>query len=83
MAKRYFIYGISSCPFCVRAVERLESEEFSYCFFDLEQDEDFLKEVKVFYDHATVPIVLENDSESGETSFIGGCDSLLERLDHE
>ena len=81
MANRYFIYGTTSCPFCKKAVETLKNQDIEYCFFNLDDDEGFLKEVKSFYGHSTVPIILENNMKTGETNFVGGCDNLLEVLD--
>ena len=61
-------------------MDELRSREFDYYFFDLEGDESFMADVKSFYNHSTVPIVLENDISTGLTRFIGGCDDLLETL---
>ena len=80
MASRYFIYGVPDCPFCVKAMRELDDRKYAYYFFDLEEDEVFMSDVKDFYKHNTVPIVLENDIDTGATTFVGGCDSLLEKL---
>ena len=46
-----------------------------------DNDIEFLSEVKEFYNHSTVPIIVENDIETGETSFIGGFSELNGVLD--
>lgn len=81
MANRYFVYGTSSCPFCILALEKLSSMNLENIFFNLEHDPAYMKEVKEFYDHGTVPIVLQNDLTTGMTSFVGGSDDLMELLD--
>ena len=81
MAKRYFIYGTSACPFCVRALDKLDSMNLESIFFNLEGDVGHLAEVKEFYNHNTVPIILQNDLVTGYTSFVGGSDDLMELLD--
>ena len=80
MASRYFIYGTNCCPFCKKALDELQHNKIEHYFFNLDNDKDFLKEVTSFDNHFTVPIILENDTVTGKTKFIGGCDSLLEIL---
>jgi glutaredoxin len=57
-----------------------EREEL-YDFFDHEEDEIFLSKIKSFYNHETIPVVVENDIDTGGTKFIGGFDDLKEHLE--
>lgn len=77
----FLVYGRSSCPYCVEAVNIFKSKNLDYVFFDHENDRSFLKQVKKFYNHETVPIVLKIKRETGIVSFIGGCDDLKGELD--
>tara|TARA_R100000008_G_scaffold77432_1_gene57856 strand:- start:28 stop:330 length:303 start_codon:yes stop_codon:yes gene_type:complete len=82
--KRYFIvHGRTSCPFCVRAVEVLETRNIAYIFSPLEGD--VLNEAKQKWDHPTVPIVVERDLyDYGHEQVIGGYDDLCDYLrEHE
>ena len=76
----FLIYGRGSCPYCVRAVDLLDFAGFENHFFDLEDDPEFLNEVKQMYQHKTVPIVVRIDGETGVVNFLGGCSELEEYL---
>ena len=80
MDKRFLIYGLEKCPFCSKVVEFFSEQKLEFLFFELEQDLEFLAEVKEYYNFPTVPIVLENDLATGYTKFIGGCSDLVEYL---
>ena len=75
MNKEYIIYGKSSCPFCVMATELLNSEGKEYDFVDLQDKVSILSEVKEYYKHSTVPIVIRGDLED-RWVFIGGYTEL-------
>ena len=81
MTKRYLIYGRSSCPFCIMACDYLSAKEKDYIFFDLINDLDFLESAKQFYSHETVPIVVQNNCDSGQTKLLGGYTDLLDQED--
>jgi glutaredoxin len=81
MAKRYIIYTLSSCGFCSAAKDLLRDKRVEFYEFNLDEDPEFLLQVKKFYDHNTVPVVVENDIESGETNFVGGFSELNGVLD--
>tara|TARA_Y100000592_G_scaffold16371_1_gene24281 strand:- start:13025 stop:13300 length:276 start_codon:yes stop_codon:yes gene_type:complete len=81
MAKRYIIYTLSDCNFCSSTKELLTEQGTEFYEFNLDNDTEFLSEVKEFYNHNTVPIIVENDVETGETSFIGGFSELNGVLD--
>lgn len=75
-ASSFLVYGRSSCPYCVESTDLLGFAGLDYNFFDLEEDREFLEEVKRFYNHSTVPIVLSIDGPTGKVKLIGGCDDL-------
>ena len=81
MGDKFFIYGRSSCPFCIEACRILKTRDIWHKFFDLESDRRFLNEAKQFYGYKTVPMILRLDSKTHTANFIGGCDSLKEFLD--
>ena len=80
MDRRYLVYGTRSCFFCLRAEKELTAREKDFIFIDLAKESDFLQEAKTFYNQETVPIILENDLETGHTRLVGGCDDLLNLL---
>ena len=77
---RYLIYGRESCPFCVAACNFLEASELEYHFCDFELEGEFLDYVKEFYNFETVPIIIENNNETGTTKMIGGYTEMLDWL---
>ena len=80
MASRFIVYGRSSCPWCVRAINFLDILRQESVFLNMEEDREGLEEAKVFYNWKTVPMILENDLNSGKISFIGGYDKLKQRF---
>ena len=52
-------------------------------FIDFAEDPLALTEAKEFYNWPTVPIVLENDNDTGQVTFVGGYTDLTDRLDSE
>lgn len=77
MAKRYIIIGRSSCPFCAQAEDFLIASGLGYIFLDYEQRREILEDYKKFHNQKTVPIVLENDLETGFTEKVGGYTDLV------
>ena len=75
MSKKYIVYGKGSCPYCTMAVSLLEQRGEAYDFVDLQEKATILSEVKSYYDHDTVPIIITKDSED-RWSFVGGYTEL-------
>ncbi len=80
MDSRFIIYGRSSCPYCSHAVDLLQARGVQNVFFDFSEDPIAIQEAKRFYNWPTVPMVLENNLNTGETTFVGGYDDLYNRL---
>ncbi len=80
MTDRFIIIGRSSCPFCNRAVEYCKAKGKEYDFLDYASNPSALQEYKQFHNHATVPIILANNLETGYTKKVGGYSELLEYL---
>jgi glutaredoxin 3 len=64
------LYTWSYCPFCVAALELLDSRGIEYENHVMDAEPEELERVKQRHAHGTVPIILID----GE--FIGGNDSL-------
>ena len=77
--RRYVLYGRYSCPYCVEASDLLGSLGLDCQFIDIEKDPEFLQELKEFYQHKTVPMIIRID-EAGVVKFIGGYDNLKEEV---
>ncbi|HAI39869.1 MAG TPA: hypothetical protein DCM40_18125 [Maribacter sp.] len=78
--KRYIIIGRSSCPFCRMAADICVAKKINYIFLDYIDDVSILEDYKSFHNHKTVPIVLENNLDTGLTRKVGGYQDLLEYL---
>ena len=75
--KKYIVYGRSTCPYCVKVVNKLIRE--GKCFYVEMHDEDpeKLEEIKKMHNHPTIPVVtIVDDTEI----LIGGCDDTIEHL---
>ncbi len=83
MASRFIVYGRTSCPFCRMALDTLDHLGMQKVFFDFTDDQDAIEDAKNFYNWNTVPMILENNTETGETRFLGGFDDLRRRFRHE
>ncbi len=78
--KRYIIYGRQGCPYCSFAQDYCQAKELEVVYLDYTNHADALKDCMNFYKTKTVPIILENDLETGLTRFVGGYTDLLEFL---
>ncbi len=83
MASRFIVYGRTGCPFCRMALDTLDDLRQEKAFFDFTDDPESIEDAKRFYKWATVPMILENNTETGETRFLGGYDDLRRRFRHE
>lgn len=75
---RFIIFGRSTCPFCMHAVDFCVAKNLQFAFLDYKDREDILEEKKTFYEQKTVPIILANNLETGYTKKVGGYSDLLE-----
>jgi len=78
MANRYIVYGRRTCPYCVKAVDLLESRGEENIFFDFSEDPEAITDAKRFYKVDTVPIIIQNNKIFGKTTLIGGYSELEE-----
>ena len=79
MDKEYIIFGRESCPYCVKAKNLLKRKNKTFHFLDLENEDEILLEVKEYYSHFTVPIVLKCD-EHFSWHIVGGYSELKNSL---
>jgi len=77
---RYIIYGTSYCPYCKSSKMILESRRIECVFLSMDEDIKGLEEAKKYYNWNTVPIVLENNKDTGKIKFIGGYTDLMRRV---
>ena len=78
--KKYIVYGRSTCPYCVKVVNKLIRK--GKCFYVEMHDEapEKLEEIKKRYNHSTIPVVTIIDEKE---ILIGGCDDTIEHLNLE
>lgn len=81
MANRYIIFGRETCPFCTMAMDFCKASHISHLFLNYEENREILEDYKEFYKQDTVPIILENNMETGLTQKVGGYSDLLNRLE--
>ena len=72
--------GHSSCPYCVFAQDYCQAKELEVAYLDYTENMEALKDCMKFYKMKTVPIILENDLDTGSTCLVGGYTDLLDRL---
>ena len=77
MDKRYIIFGRESCPFCVMAADFCIASHLEHVFLNYENNKGILEDYKQFYQQDTVPIILENNKETGLVKKVGGYSDLI------
>ena len=79
----FMVYGASWCPFCAKANLLLEELGHKSYFFDAAEDEEYLSEIKNFFQSSTVPVISRISSTTGVCKVIGGYSDLREYFDEE
>ncbi len=79
----YEIYAWTECPFCRHAKELLIEKNKQFMFCCLDQSDALLSFLKTKYNWATVPLILECNTETNEKKFIGGFTDLSKYLEGE
>ena len=83
MYDSYILYIKVSCPFCIKAIDRLEKEQEPYKTIIIDDCSDgFISQLKEAYGHKSFPMVLGYDAACQSYNWIGGCDSLMDHLNH-
>lgn len=83
MYDSYILYTRTKCPFCIKAIARLEDEERSYKTIAIDDcPEDFVRNLKETYNHNSFPMVMGCVNETRSFGWIGGCDDLMAHLDN-
>ena len=83
MYDSYILYIKASCPFCIKAIDRLEKEKKSYKTIIIDDCPDgFVCQLKEAYEHKSFPMILGYDETYQSYSWIGGCDSLMDHFNH-
>ena len=75
--KKYIVYGRSSCPFCIKVVNKLIRNGKTFYAEMLDDNPGRLEFIKKKYNHPTIPVVICKDEQE---IFIGGCDDTIEHL---
>tara|TARA_R110002012_G_scaffold13985_1_gene58797 strand:+ start:228 stop:491 length:264 start_codon:yes stop_codon:yes gene_type:complete len=83
MYDSYILYTREKCPFCIKALKRLDEEEKSYKAVPIDEcPEDFVNNLKEAYEHNSFPMVLGYITASKTYGWVGGCDNLMTHLDN-
>jgi len=77
---RYIIIGRSNCPFCTAAVDYCTGAGMQHVFLDYVNAQEVLQDYKDFHNHPTVPIILENNLETGRVTKVGGYQDFIKLL---
>tara|TARA_A100001391_G_C5040796_1_gene270822 strand:+ start:433 stop:675 length:243 start_codon:yes stop_codon:yes gene_type:complete len=79
---KYVLFVKDNCPFCVKAIELLESKNLNYSVINFLPDQHgVLSEIKHAFNWQTVPMIILKDGK--QTKFIGGYTDLAEELENE
>ena len=78
--KKYIVYGISSCPFCIKVVNKLLRKGKTFYVEMYDNHPEKLEEIKKRYNHPTIPVVVMQDNKE---ILIGGCDDTIAYLKNE
>ena len=82
MKRNFVMFTKKACPYCKRAVDKMEKEEHDYEIVQLDKNPNSLKMIKNLYGWETVPIILEYHSDERQT-FVGGYTDLLEYFEEK
>ena len=81
MYDSYILYIKVKCPFCIKALDRLEKEQKHYKIIIIDDcSDDFISQLKEAYECGSFPMVLGYDETYQSYSWIGGCDDLMLHL---
>ncbi len=75
---KYIIYGKSSCGYCKKIIKKLLESKKTFYVELLDDNPEKLEQMKLKYNHPTVPIVLVKRVRE---TLIGGCDDALKFLE--
>lgn len=78
--KKYIVYGRSTCPYCVKVVNKLIRKGKCFYVEMLDEQPEKLEEIKKIYNHPTIPVVTIIDNKE---ILIGGCDDTIRHLAKE
>lgn len=78
---RFFLYGRDTCPFCGHAEDYFIASGLEYYYHNYVDEPEELDRCKEFYDHPTVPIIVVNNKQTGESRLIGGYTKLMEYIE--
>tara|TARA_R100000388_G_C7112546_1_gene97263 strand:+ start:188 stop:451 length:264 start_codon:yes stop_codon:yes gene_type:complete len=78
--KKYIVYGRSSCPFCIKVVNKLLRKGKTFYVEMYDNHPEKLEEIKKRYNHPTIPVVVMQDNKE---ILIGGCDDTIAYLKNE
>lgn len=73
--KKYFIYGITDCPACLRACALLMERDLEYVFIETDFAPSYREEIKEELRWSTFPIVVL--IREGTEELVGGYEDLL------
>lgn len=78
--KKYIVYGRSSCPYCIKVVNKLLRAGKTFYVEMYDNYPEKLEEIKKRYNHPTIPVVIIQDNKE---ILIGGCDDTMSYLKDE
>ena len=94
--KKYIVYGRSTCPYCIKVVNKLLRGGKTFYVELHDNNPEKLDEIKKKFNHLTIPIVtfiddsgycgevaLNVDSKGNTEMLIGGCDDTIFHLKNE
>ena len=74
---KFIIYGRSDCPYCIKVITKLAKAKQCFYVEMLDNNPNRLEQLKIKYDHPTVPIVIRTEDVQ---ELVGGCDDTLKLI---
>ena len=68
----FMIYGVSDCPYCLKAQAECMSEDEDYAWVMMDWSSNYRDYIKEKFDWTTYPIITKLDYETGKEELIGG-----------
>jgi len=76
--KTYIVYGVTDCPYCLRACADLMDADVEYVFVEMDFSKTYREHIKKKYNWPTYPIIIRQSFNT--TLTIGGYDQLKEYM---
>jgi glutaredoxin len=68
----FIIYGVSDCPYCMKAQALCMENNIDYAWVMMDWSSNYRDYIKAKFDWKTYPIITKLDYDSGREELVGG-----------